>query len=415
MLLASDFLGGPLPTSDFEVRVESLSIGDREFRDVVLSGVYDRHANLHLTCELPTDPQNLLSEINVEVTASWVGSATTSMIITQIQVGIPHSRYRFVPRFQPTSIGTVEDADHVEAVLLNGPSLGNPSFDVEYDGVKIRVDQLPTVDSFRKERRMHKFDYLATHLVKLQVPAGESLSSDKAHSVLAKLADFLSFVRGGHCGLGNVVGTRNGLRAFTRLGFMKLDYFDVETGWFGMGLHHDALALFNLYTALSPNDLSVVRRTVEYYCASNVARDSSPATALIASHAGLETIVPHILSTSAGWSSKQFETPFHNKLRAAAEYAGIVGEILEHSPDLKSKAASLQFDSFRTLAKVRNQVTHPTTAVSYGRMELFEAWQTSQWLCEVFLFFLMGYRGTMYDRRRYTGWRGPSVSVPLPS
>ena len=71
-------------------------------------------------------------------------------------------------------------------------------------------------------------------------------------------------------------------------------------------------------------------------------------------------------------------------------------------------------DAYDILALFRNRVTHYKQSFSCSGLELHEAWQASQWLCEILIMHLIDYRGQMNDRRRYAGWRGPSVDVPLP-
>lgn len=79
----------------------------------------------------------------------------------------------------------------------------------------------------------------------------------------------------------------------------------------------------------------------------------------------------------------------------------------------KRAKADANGDPFDILALFRNRITHHKKAFSYSGVEIMEAWLLSQWLCELLVFFLLGYRGEMNDRRRYTGWRGPTLPVPL--
>ncbi len=80
----------------------------------------------------------------------------------------------------------------------------------------------------------------------------------------------------------------------------------------------------------------------------------------------------------------------------------------------KRAKADGNLDAFEILSKFRNRIVHADKNFNVTGHELMEIWQFSQWLCEVMLFYLLNYRGEMYDRRRHTGFRGPAVSVPLP-
>jgi len=70
-------------------------------------------------------------------------------------------------------------------------------------------------------------------------------------------------------------------------------------------------------------------------------------------------------------------------------------------------------DGFELLSKFRNRIVHSEKNFNVSGIELMEVWQISQWLCELLIFHIIGYQGKMYDRRRYSGFKGPAVSIPL--
>lgn len=192
----------------------------------------------------------------------------------------------------------------------------------------------------------------------------------------------------------------------------------MEHNWCDQQVIQNAPEIYTLYSASvsEPENARVLIRAIDYYRAANVGRASSSEMALVASYAALETLVPFILSRKAGWSNSLLggPTPFADKIRAAAAFIGLTSDPLEHAPELRKRAkADANGDPFEALALFRNRITHHRREFSYSGIEIFEAWQLSQWLCELLVFYLISYRGLMSDRRRYNGWRGPTVPVPL--
>ena len=70
-------------------------------------------------------------------------------------------------------------------------------------------------------------------------------------------------------------------------------------------------------------------------------------------------------------------------------------------------------DEFDLLGVFRNRIVHQGRRFDYTGIELHEIWCFAQWLVEIFLFAMIGYRKEMNDRRKYTGWSGGSADVPI--
>ena len=207
--------------------------------------------------------------------------------------------------------------------------------------------------------------------------------------------------------------------SFSYIGFTKNDLFSISDGWCGIEIIPFLPEIYEQYrrAITDEHDRFAIHHAIEYYRASNVARDSSLEMALVASHAALETLVPHVLSIQGGWSDALIKNTrrFHDKLRAAANFIRLDSDLLEHSPEVRKRAKKEgNMDAFELLSKFRNRIVHADKNFNVTGQELMEIWQFSQWLCEIIIFYLMNYRGKMYDRRRYTGFRGPAKCVPLP-
>jgi uncharacterized protein with HEPN domain len=140
--------------------------------------------------------------------------------------------------------------------------------------------------------------------------------------------------------------------------------------------------------------------------------------AVVASHAGLEAFVRYVLEYVAGWSNSQMNDrrlKFSEKLEAALCSMGLRGDVFEHCDELlRGFREENGGDKFTYLIKFRNKIVHLSENFSYSGTELLEVWSVMQWLNEMFVFYLIGYRGVMIDWRKRRGWRGETVSTPLP-
>ncbi len=171
------------------------------------------------------------------------------------------------------------------------------------------------------------------------------------------------------------VGRNNeGELKFAYLGFTRLDQFHTATGWCDMAIVKSLPEIYELYSeaVAKKADKIPLLKAIEFYRASNISRESSTEMAVVASHAALETLVPHLLATKAGWSNNLLakQVSFHDKLRAAANFAGIVGDPFEHLPDLKSRSkAESNIDAYELLSKFRNRIVHQGKPFNYKGRE----------------------------------------------
>jgi len=414
---SSDFEGGLFPIKDFDLSCAQMMVGNRATQDVRFRARYDRHTTLYLYDDSPIEPFKLLgSDAHAMITGPHFPEP-----VTLLSVSIQDDVTVYLPSRQPLLWRRDDCAQTVSAVLVNGPSLefasGRLTFSVE--DFEIDCREFKSAREFRREDRFHKDDCIATASVTMARKDGGPISSDQAFTAMCDLAQFLSFLRGGNCTIGNIRGANADHQlAFAHLGFGKVDGFRVERNWCEEQVVRDAPAIYSLFLAAMSDaeNARVLRRAIDYYRTANVSRAFSPEMALVASYAALETLVPHILSGRAGWSNNLLggQTAFADKLRAATAFVGLTTQPLEHAPDLTKRAkADANGDAFEILALFRNRITHHRKAFEYSGREIMEAWQMSQWLCELLLLYLIEHRGNMNDRRRYSGWRGPPVPVPM--
>lgn len=422
LLELSDFRESKLPSKNFELVATSLEVGARQYKDVRLLGFYDRDTHLRFSCELETDFDSTFSDNLPEVRLRSAGLRNEIVLaISSIQIGVPVSAYEFVAVKEPVHLDIRGDAKFAEVVIINGPHVQTGPIELEVDSFRLTITNFHSSAPTGRERRQLKFDFLPTGSVCINPVDGSRMGSEVVLKLLNELLLFLAFVRGGFSSLGHVLGKNAPDElAFACLGFMRCDPYIVEQGWYGLGIGPDIRPLFSNFVATlrDNDDAPVVRQAIGYYRASNVIRETSLEMGLVASYAALETLVPHVLHRRAGWSSNLLgaQTSFHDRLRAAAHFIGLIGDPFEHLDKLRTKAAAEnRIDAFQMISKMRNRVTHPKAKPTHTGVELYEAWQLSQWLVEILIFYMLRYRGRMRDRRRYRGgWTGQTTSVPLP-
>ncbi len=237
---------------------------------------------------------------------------------------------------------------------------------------------------------------------------------------LSVFLDFMTFMKGSDCGFGNLFAyDENGEISFRLLGFSRNDSARRKTNWFDIEMQDKLPQIFLMFSKACSDELAskALRQTINFYRASNASRDVSIEMAIIAAHSALEAIVNFILSYRAGWSKSMLTNrtiSFSDKNRAASLYLGVQSNLLSRSPALSDYSKkNRDLDVFDIVSQFRNKLVHQDTKTSPTGIQLHEVWLISQWLVEILIFGLIGYRGTIIDRRIYTGWRGTTCEVPI--
>lgn len=228
---------------------------------------------------------------------------------------------------------------------------------------------------------------------------------------LDELIEFLTFVKGAYCGVGHGFGTdTQGNTCVEVLGFTKHDTTKPQRGWFDHSIQSQLPKIFSKFSlALAERGRrQAISQAVEFYRASNEARDVSIELAIISSHTALEAAVYYILEHMAGWSKRlsyDRKIVFSDKLRAAVAYLRIDAQIDEYCPALSKLISSTQdlHDAYEALSNVRNKLVHQDQNYTPEGVQLHETWLVLQWLVEVLIFGICGYSGELVDRRAHTG------------
>lgn len=414
---------GIMPSNGFKIDFDNIKIGDFEETNISLSFCYDRHGQLDVTHDSKGGMPIAFKAMDSQI---FVSSASLSQEIEMLGLGTQISggddfSLKMIPQKSPFILKLNDNANKVSAHLLNGPELhpgGNIST-YEYKNYEISVRTLGTTQDIRKNIKDHKYDYVVSHELTLKNLGNELIPADKALAELSRFRNFLTFVRGGYCGLGHIQGVDNNQnQSYNYLGFNKCDHFKMETGWFNIGITRNLPDLYSQYCKAveDSENTYVILRSIEFYRASNTISVSTKEVALVSSFAALETLIPHILATKAGWSKDliKSKSKFVDQLRAASAFIGLSADLFEHSPKLKRKQMGFDnLDEFDLLGVFRNRIVHQGQRFEYSGLELHEIWCFAQWLVEIFIFSMIGYREEMNDRRKYSGWSGGSVQVPI--
>ena len=248
--------------------------------------------------------------------------------------------------------------------------------------------------------------------------AESSLGQDDCWEELMRLETFLTFTRGAKCGFGHVCGhSSDGSIAFAWIGFSSFDLNQPLLGWYDWSLQNELPNIFSQFCEIPMDSLlyKAIHHSIYYYRSSNVARSDYLEMAIIASHAALEVLVHYILEERAGWSSEMMKGKLKSAdmLRAACHFCGVTAEPLEHSVELLKIAKNRSIDGYELVHTIRNRLVHASKAPEFEGRALLESWTVSQWMVELLIFYLIGYRGKMADRREISRWKGTTVDVPL--
>lgn len=414
---------GMMPSDVFPIALDEIRIGGNSEANPVLDAVYNRHGELEFFYESDGGLALSLKALDSEIVAlnsnqnEEIGLLGISTRVT----GDNTFSLKMIPKKSPFLILNDDNATKVTAYMINGPDLhpGGGVSTYEYNEFVINIITLEAAKDCRKNIKEHKYDYVVTHEVQLKHSKGGTLSSDSVFSCLNRFRRFLNFVRGGYCGIGHIRGfNHDDQLCYAYLGFNKADPFKVTVGWFNIGLTRLLSDVFSNYCSGvdNKNNTYVILRSIEFYRASNIISESAKDVALVSSFAALETLVPHILQQKAGWSVDLIKSKlkFADLLRAATAFIRVQVDLFEHSPELQKKMKGFSdIDEYGLLAIFRNRIVHQGKPFKYTGIELHEIWEFSQWLVEIFIFYLIGYDGEMNDRRKYTGWSGGSVPVPI--
>lgn len=326
-----------------------------------------------------------------------------------------------VPRVTPVSVGNGHAAK-ITGIILNGPDTAGRDLDFfpSDNRVSCRICPETLSDRDRKERREEGIEYIPTSSIEFS-RSSDQVDWEEALDVSKEIWVFFQFVTGRSVGVGGHIGQdSDGAVPAIQLGFLRSDPDERTNNWYDWTLSSNLPEMFAVFSEAynkSGNLRNVFATTFGLYRSSERVRSSAGLeVAITTTHTCLETLVNHILADEAGWSKGLLgsKVPFHDKLRAAASFVAVDAELLEHAPLVRDRAKSFNnVDGYEMLSIYRNRFVHSGREFSYDGLELHQAWEYGQWLCELLIFHLLKYRGKMADRRNTSRFLGTTVDVPL--
>lgn len=394
----------------------SINIAGRVIEDVVLPVEFDSNWETRFIFDSLSGDIPFGFKDEVEITGPVSNFAVKAFIVKR-EFSQETTKISAVPTISPAQlVFSSKPIHHAECIILRGPETIGRRIEFENSGTK--VDIYPLMNSEPSKVRVGG-SLESTPFAKMRLTG--KLTSNNLVDKFFRASRVLNYALGAHCGCGNIIAfDRSGEPVSAAIGFGRKDLKKINLGWYDFELANELSELAkSLDLAEKDGNLSkALRQSQSFYRASNVIRADSIEMAIIASFASLEVIVNFVLTYRAGWTSKLLENrtvAFAEKLRASYAFAGVKSDPLEHLEALRAlaKKKGKNKDAFEILANVRNDLVHQDNRIFSSGIELVEAWLLSQWLVEVFTFYMIGHSGRMYDRRIYSGWRGKSVKIPI--
>ena len=305
----------------------------------------------------------------------------------------------------PLSLVDSPSSNRFEALLLSAPQIQKlPIFLYDEHGTTFEIGP-----SKSKEGRVS--------LIKVYTKR----SAINPLTALVPLRCFLTFVKGTNCGLGHLIAYDASDSVVLKLpGFTHTDPEYMAAHWFDNKIQEFLPDIFLLFLKACKDEKTnkALRQTINFYRASNASLPVSLDVAIITSYTALEAIVNHILSypdnrskTEKTEKTENEQTGFKVKIKDAKEYFGMEADSLSQSLEfLGYPSENDKNDVFAIISKIRNKLVHQDIEFVCSGKQIYQAWQVSQWLVEVLIFGVIGYRGHMIDRRIFGAH---SSKVPL--
>lgn len=324
------------------------------------------------------------------------------------------------PKSTPLLVNSTSST-RVTCAVVNGPNIGLDQRSVVFSAGKFCFQYAQFRSAFERfhDKSVEIGSRYLTGILSVEAESGQPISVEDAKEASILAARCLSFVRGCKVGVGNIAASEGADLSMQILGFSNYDLnFDFPS-WYSAAHFNMLPEILGKFGAALNNEEhdSAVLYALEFYGASNVASYHNRELAIVSSYTALEILTHFMLREKAGWSSDLLgsRAKFADKLRAAAHFVGLSDDPMLGLEKLQSVSQRYSnIDGFEILARGRNSIVHAEKKFFLSGVELFELLQMAQWLCEVLLFTLVGYRGTMSDRRQMGGWKG-DADGPVPT
>ncbi len=324
---------------------------------------------------------------------------------------------RLVPDRQPVTIMQArENVQCVNFQVINYPSLHRETHPalLKYDKWLVELHPLPELREV-KTFLASESGYALTHRGSIRRSNGDSFPVEEAETILGALHLLLSFSRGGNCGLTLISGKGDDDDIVWQQwgSYSTFPWFSL-TSWIDHR-HNGENALSGSWPGIlqafqknKMNSEDRFRIALYWYLRSNEA--DSPYVGIVLTQAALERLAREILKKTRRGERDQRGTK--GTIRAALQHIGVNPDIPKCCHELH-KLHGDEVDGPSTLIKMRNNLIHPQILEDVSLNAYVEAQDLGQWYVELFLLWLIGYKGEYANRLAYR-YDGKWTMLPVP-
>lgn len=400
-----------------------LCLGEIKRMDVVLKSHYTSALDLRMEWQhdLSLEEFFKVSLADVEILASGHPlDGKLKLFRTKISTSEP---CEMIPTTTPFHMHLDSELTSLSATCINGPNidfLKENKLVFENRGFVICYQPLSSGLDAYKNTSLHKHDRIPTGTLTVTKSDASSFDVDAASKEIYRLSRFLGFCRGASSGVGHAVAeTKLKESILTVVGFTPADDFKVPNGWFSKDISCDLPKIYSLYNLAMEDSLKsrAILKAIQFYRTANILQSRAADMAYVSAYAALEVLVPHILTSEAGWSDQligKTNIQFSDKLQAVFAYVGLLGSPIDKSEVLEKRAKDFnQNEASKLICEFRNKIIHSRKGFEVGGREIYDAINCVQWITEILIFYLISYRGEIRDRRVLGGWSGETKPMPL--
>ena len=308
-----------------------------------------------------------------------------------------------MPIRQPvTSIKTGADLQSVRFDILNFPSLFQHDRPAVLQEGPWCIEIWPRQDLHAvKEALNAESGYALTHEGSMRRSDGEPFPVEEAETILKALHHFLSFARGGSCGIAMMAGNdESGDKAWEQWGAYSTYPWFTLSSWLDHRHNNDAelaQAFPGFLQVMMKGKYSVedrVHAALYWYLRSN--ESNSPYSGIILTQAALERLSRDALSDEESRTVGE-KTWLSEALKKACIGAGLPASCNELTRINKANKT----DGPKALADARNNLVHARAGEVLSLDALLEARNLGQWYAEVLLLKKFEYQGRYANRLTY--------------
>ena len=323
--------------------------------------------------------------------------------VAQVQIGEELSCLLLLAQEPVTVLETGENLQSIKFNFINFSSLeqrARPA-SLQAGPWRVEIKALPELFEIKKVLKT-KSGYALTHEGSIRRSDGESFSAEEAQKLLDALHLFLSFARGGNCGVTLITGSdEHGEKAWEQWGtYPTYPWFHLSSWLDHRHNNDDELSkawpgFWRIIEKTTSASDDPIRAAIYWYLHSNESKALE--VGIILTQAALERLAHQLLSREKN-ERRLLKKKYKNNIHIALTRAGIAPEIPESCKELGKMT---HVDGPEILTNIRNDLVHPKTRENVCLEAYLEARDLGQWYVELLLLKLFGYEGEYANRLAY--------------